>query len=382
MYFEDKMNAYRGMIRGHWAVNDMEQAFNFNEKARSRTFLDVLGSKVQLSRVQGMLQEEETALRARVARIRGRTAAGTEVVAPTEDLPSEDDVRKLDENYDALINKTRQAYREQSSLMTVEPLKLKEVQALLEPGQTLIQYFITREKLFLWVVERSRFNALTVSITQSDLAKSVDALRKSIGELRPLSEYRALARNVHDLLIRPAVPYINGKELIIVPHGVLHYLPFQALYSSQGRYLVEDYSVGYLSSASLLQFTKAKRKQMGQKVLAFGNPDLGDPTKELKFAELEAGGLKRLYPLSTVLLRKEATKLKAKEISSQHDILHFAAHAELRADDPLSSAILLAKGDGEEGRLQVWGNLRDESQCQPGSVERLRDWVGRAIQRR
>lgn len=68
--------------------------------------------------------------------------------------------------------------------MSVEPLKLKEVQALLEPGQTLIQYFITPEKLFLWVVERSHFNALTVSITQSDLANMVDALRKSIAELR------------------------------------------------------------------------------------------------------------------------------------------------------------------------------------------------------
>ena len=109
----------------------------------------------------------------------------------------------------------------------------------------------------------------------------------------------------------------------------------------------------YLSSASLLQFTTAKRKALGKKVLAIGNPDLVDQTKELKFAELEAGEIKKLYPSSSVLLGKEATKLKAKDLSSQHDILHFAAHAELNPDDPLSSAILLAKRDGDEGRLEV-----------------------------
>ena len=237
--------------------------------------------------------------------------------------------------------------------MSVEPLKLKEVQALLEPGQTLIQYFVAREETFLWVVGKDRLNAFTVSVSVGDLTRKVDVLRKSIAELKPVGEYQSLARNVYELLIGPALPHIKGKELIIVPHGVLHYLPFQARYSSQGKYLIENYSVNYLSSASLLQFTTAKRKTKGEKVPAFGNPDLGDPNKNLQFAEFEANQVRVLYPESTVLLRHEATKLKAKDLSSHYDILHFAAHAELKGDDPLSSAILLAKDGGDEGRLEV-----------------------------
>ena len=68
---------------------------------------------------------------------------------------------------------------------------------------------------------------------------------------------------------------------------------------------------------------------------------------------METSEIKKLYPSSSVLLGKEATRLKAKDLSSQHDILHFAAHAELNAEDPLSSAILLAKGNGDKGRLEV-----------------------------
>jgi CHAT domain-containing protein len=143
---------------------------------------------------------------------------------------------------------------------------------------------------------------------------------------------------------------------------VLHYLPFQALQSSQGKYLIEDYPINYLSSASLMKFTQEKRKAKGElsavigsggSILALGNPDVGDPKMRLQFAELEAKEIKGLYPQSTVLLEKEATEEKAKSLSPQNDIIHFATHAQLNEDDPLSSAVLLAKSDKEDGRLEV-----------------------------
>src|SRR5262249_34122324 len=150
-------------------------------------------------------------------------------------------------------------------------------------------------------------------------------------------------QELYRLLIAPAVPHIKGKELLIVPHDVLHYLPFHALVGSDGRYLIEKYPIYYLSSASLLQFVNEKRKAGGEKVLAFGNPDLGDPEKNLEFAELEAKEVKAAYPESSVYIRKEATEEKSKTLSANRDILHFATHAELNEDDPLSSAVLLAK---------------------------------------
>jgi CHAT domain-containing protein len=54
-----------------------------------------------------------------------------------------------------------------------------------------------------------------------------------------------------------------------------------------------------------------------------------------------------------VYLKKEATEEKSKALSPNHNILHFATHAELKQEDPLSSAILLARDDKEDGRLEV-----------------------------
>ena len=134
---------------------------------------------------------------------------------------------------------------------------------------------------------------------------------------------------------------------------MLHYLPFHALVGSDGRYLIEKYPIYYLSSASLLQFVKEKRKAGGEKVLAFGNPDLGDPEKNLEFAELEAKEVKAAIPRVEVYIEKEATEEKSKSLSATHDILHFATHAKLNEDDPLSSAVLLAREGKEDGRLEV-----------------------------
>jgi len=39
--------------------------------------------------------------------------------------------------------------------------------------------------------------------------------------------------------------------------------------------------------------------------------------------------------------------------AANYDVLHFAAHAELNKDDPLSSTVFLAKGGQEDGRLEV-----------------------------
>jgi len=231
---------------------------------------------------------------------------------------------------------------------------LKEVQELLDPGTTLIEYFVTESDTFIWVVEKNKLQHHSVQLPKEKLRGLVKDFRFKIGSLEEVEKINEVSGELYAALIQPVLRHISGKELIIVPHDFLHYLPYQALISSSGRYLIEDYPVNYLSSASLMKFTTTKRRQgRGNRVLVIGNPDLGASKPGLKYAELEAKEVKSLYPGSKVLLRNEATKETVKSYSARYDILHFAAHAELSKDDPLSSAILLAKGGEEDGRLTV-----------------------------
>jgi CHAT domain-containing protein/Tfp pilus assembly protein PilF len=359
-FFEDKGQIYGGIILAHLGAKNLEEAFNYNERARSRAFLDILGSKVQLGR-QGALVEEERALQAKISdlktRLAGRLEDGDEEEAEGQRDTGRPQVRQeleaAQKAYTDFLAKVRKENKEQASLMNVEPLSLKQVQEMLDPGVTVLEYFVPRGRAMLWVVEKDRVNFVRLSLNREDLISKVNAVRDGIHQVGEKEKFKQASEELYRVLIEPALPHIRGKELLIIPHDMLHYLPYQALLSPQGRYLIQDYSIYYLSSASLMQFTREKKKAGGEKALVMGNPSLGDDAYNLRFAEREAKEVARAYPKSDVYVKADATKSRAVSLSPNYDILHFAVHGELRQDDPLNSGLLLA-GDGkDDGRLRV-----------------------------
>ncbi len=85
-FVENKRRVYTGMILAQLAAGHVEDAFDYNERARSRAFLDILGNKVVLARDQ-KLRGEEQALQARIAGLEAQMA------------PADDD-EESDENPD------------------------------------------------------------------------------------------------------------------------------------------------------------------------------------------------------------------------------------------------------------------------------------------
>jgi CHAT domain-containing protein len=372
-FFDNKRNTYAGIILAQLRVGNIDESFDYNERARSRAFLDILGSKLELLR--GPLLEEERSLLAKINLLQAKLSeddkpdAEEDASQEVEEDATQEDEMQLRQELDAaqkaytdFLAKVRKENKEQASLMNVEPLTLKEVQERLASGVTLIEYFVASDAVVIWVVEKDAIHSARVALPRKELRTKVTSFRETITKLVEGGKLDVHSKELFKLLIQPALPYIKGKELLIIPHDVLHYLPFQALLSPQGKYLIEEYPINYLSSASLLQFTQEKRKAKGEltkvldeggKVLTFGNPDLGNPKMALQYARIEAKEIKSLYPQSTVFLEKEATEARAKELSSQNDIIHFASHAELSEGDPLASALLLTKSDKEDGRLEV-----------------------------
>jgi CHAT domain-containing protein len=357
-FFENKRQTYDGIILAYMGDDKSEEAFNYNERARSRAFLDILGSKVQLA--HGALLEEERALQARISALQAglkTTEESEEGEEDEEDVPRKTDPRleleQAQKTYNDFLAKVRKENKEQASLMNVEPLTLKQAQELLEPDVTMLEYFVTRQAVLLWVVEKDRLQFVNIRLGRKDLVSKVGTLRESVLKLGEKEKFRASSQELYQLVIEPALQYIRGKELLIVPHDVLHYVPFQALMSSQGKYLVQDYPIYYLSSASLMQFTKEKKRAGGERALVMGNPNLGDEAYNLRFAEREAKEVASVYPQSAVYLHAEASKTRAMSLSPKYDMLHFAVHAELNEEDPMSSALLLAPEGGGDGRLKV-----------------------------
>jgi CHAT domain-containing protein len=154
-------------------------------------------------------------------------------------------------------------------------------------------------------------------------------------------------------------------QLIIVPDGPLFLLPFHAFYNAQaGRYLAETHEISYAPSATILLANRKERRQTTNGVaFAYAGQQLNYTTTEMQ-------AITAAYPDFAVYEGEKATTCRLRsDQASQASVVHFAAHAVFRADNPLYSFIELRDGRIEALdilQLTLQARLVVLSACQTG----------------
>ena len=125
----------------------------------------------------------------------------------------------------------------------------------------------------------------TVEEIKSDLDKFRVLLKK---KRAPLEKLKKTARELDEKLMQPVRQLIGSKEQILIsPDSHLNLIPFEALVDENHKYLVENYSITYLSSGrDLLQLTTKARKTSPALLL-------GDPNYENKDKIATQGGFNK-----------------------------------------------------------------------------------------
>lgn len=267
-------------------------------------------------------------------------------------------------------------------LVTVGAAGSAEMRARLAPDEALLEFYQDGAALYAFVADRDGVTAATL-----DGVGLIDSVRQMRNEVQsPDDNAAAQARALYDRLIAPVAQHLAGRRLItIVPHGVLHYLPFSALRGPDG-YLVETFALRVLPSAGVLAFLGAAGPEPAQSLLVLGDPDLGDPQYDLPGAEAEARAIAAMEPDARLFLRAEATKSVLLTLGAQFRRLHFAGHGQFNAQNPLQSRLLLAGRTPEDGQftadeiydLRLNADLVTLSACETGlaRVESGDDVVG------
>jgi len=129
-----------------------------------------------------------------------------------------------------------------------------------------------------------------------------------------------------------------GKHLLVVPHGILHSLPFHALFDGQ-QYLIDAFSVSYAPSATVFGLCQARSSNLSRSALVLGVPDSAAPS-----VLDEAHAVSAAIPGAELFVGKSATAGVLQEKGQQSRFIHIATHGYFRQDDPMFSGIRL--GDG------------------------------------
>jgi CHAT domain-containing protein len=332
----DKQTVYAALVGAYAQAGDWNDAFLVAERAKARALVDLLAQQQDLAppasaddKVRQLLAEATTS----------ESTAG---------LPVDADVVRNLSVVAASRTELANAAPETASLVSVQAVPIANIASRLTADDTLIDYYRVGDDLYAFVLSGTTVKGFKLSAKGLD--EEVRSFRAAIERREPQATERG--RPLYERLIRPLRGELKGSQLTISPHGVLHYLPFGALPDGE-QYLLDRFSVRLIPSADTLVYLKTDRPHKVGKVLALGNPDLGDPKFDLPNAQVEAVDVAAMFPASKALVRGEASKTAVKTLGSGFAILHFATHGTFNPDSPLSSGLYLAKGSEANGLLTV-----------------------------
>jgi CHAT domain-containing protein len=324
------------LVQALFREQQYERSFEYVERAKSRALVDLLAAKKDFA-VRG-----------------GDTGAIRSALAMNDSAEAETLVQdaSLDKNGSrGLQLKVRGELQskapELASFIMVASPPIAELQAVLPRDEALVEYYYRDRDLYAFVLSDGRLSA--VKLNGQGLTDDVEEFRKDVED--PASpRVMSSSRRLYDRLFGPIDPQVRRRNLTIVPHGVLHYLPFNALHDGKG-FLIDRYSIRVMPSASAMRYLAAKTGDKTGGILVLGNPDLGDARFDLAHAENEAVDVARSRTGSKLFLRKEAT-VSAFTLNAAHfRYIHFATHGRFDASSPLKSSLLLAPEEGSNGML-------------------------------
>ena len=401
------------LMQMHWqnpSTGFDKEAFAVSEKARARSFLELLSEARAKVRdgVDPALLEKERSLSEAI-----NTKAQQQVQLLMEKRTEESDqiCKELDDLVAELAqtrDKIRQSNPRSASVNVPELLSLDEVQKrLLDDDTVLLEYVLGDERSYVWVVTRNSLFSYELAPRQ-EIETSARKLHELIASRQMIYGESVAARSerqaqadaqiptqtdlLSKLIIGPVAGKLEKKRLLVVADGALQYVPFQMLTAPEtGAYLLQKYEIVNLPSAStlaLLQSVAANRKPASKSVAVLADPvfEADDPrvtanvkrlqprrSNDVQLALRDAG----ITPDGGQIPRLLASGAEANGIIaaapwytgfkavgfdanreivfgpqlSDYRIIHFATHGLINSERPELSGIVLSLFDSE-GRPQ------------------------------
>jgi len=348
-YLEDRYEPYLDVVRVSIRAGLKEQAYQASLRLRLRSYQDLL-DRDPSSEVTNHpeLKEKISHLRRSIEERKSfqtetpQEAAIQHLVTELSQAQSEYDKQILGEEISGGLR----------NLPTSKGVpRLREIQELLSSDVAVIEYILSDNALHTFVVRDSALYTRSVRLDGRELRIRVELLRNLLS--RDSNDWLKPAKRLHDLLIQPleSAGWLNGVRMLhVVPHRVLHYLPFAVLAKSSqrdARTLIQDYQLGYLPSSLALM---PKRSPEAEASLLAMAPERA----ALQFHKQEIQSLSSSFPPPVrVLAGSSATESEFKEGAADYRVIHLATHSRFNRWNPLMSALDLESDASEDGDLQV-----------------------------
>jgi CHAT domain-containing protein len=356
-----------------------EQAFQYIELAKSRSLTDLL---FQRNHTLPGNEQGQSELAQRVRDLREELnwyQQRIELEQLKPDGSSAERIGQLEaqarEREKTLLRQLRELPGTEGGILLPKgDLSLAAIRDTLHDNAALVEYFFTGERVVAAILTKTGLEIVPLT-TVSRVSELLRLLRFQLGKFRinprmaeAFSEslYHVTQTHLNELydeLVQPIRGKLKGSHIVFVPHGILHHLPFHALYDGR-EFLIDAYTISYAPSASVYALCEMAPATHKGSSLILGVPDALAP-----FIEDEVKSVANILPTPELFVGEAANHEVLRQHASTSRFIHIATHGSFRQDNPMFSGIKL--GDSylhvyELYQLRLSAELLTLSGCATG----------------
>ncbi|MBE8991558.1 CHAT domain-containing protein [Nostoc sp. LEGE 12450] len=360
---ENSIGIYESMVQACINAGQIEKAFEYSERSRSKRLVDLMAS-YNLSqgeeippKVQELLQQYEELQRQidqerqshKSENNRNETRAAWEAYNEAIEL--------LETQKQQVWENLRREDPVLAGEIQVNPLSLSEIQKLIDqPNTAILSFYTTNSDTHIFIIQQNKITLHTCTgqgletlqgwINQNWLLPYMNDYKKWETQINSILRELAERLEISELISQ----HLQGiEELILVPHLLLHQIPFAALPTGEYQeYLGDKFLIRYTPSCQILEFCQQRDNvgKFNEISLQYGTVE--DAEDNLPCARFEGEKLAQMYnipPENRLIGSSQATSNNYRQLAQQVQVLHFCHHAQSRLDNPLESQLKLAHGN-------------------------------------
>lgn len=144
-----------------------------------------------------------------------------------------------------------------------------------------------------------------------------------------------------DALWRPLLPFLQNEAkqtILVIPHGILHELPFAALYDSETKqYVIDNWRLAQIPAASVYAYTERQKPAADFTSVTA----LGCRQPDLEFVKTELDLIAQIYPTAAIFLDRSETNSILLQAQRRGGVLHLAGHGVYNKSQPEASYLTI-----------------------------------------
>jgi tetratricopeptide (TPR) repeat protein len=345
-FFAARIEPYENLSKLLLEKGRVAEAFKVTEAGKSRSLLDSMHAEVSRNGHPSPLQDRLNELRSELNALYKRldTAGATDAEALRTTAAG------VEKQIAATTRQIKSLGHNDKRGSGFSSLSVAGLQRELGAGTTLIEFVEMDGAFGAFVIDSEKITYVRGLGKVEDIKRALHDLRFQFGSLRygadVLRKFGAQLKqrtdaslgSLYDLVLRPLERHMKGKRLVIVPDGLLYYVPFSSLHDG-GRYLAESFETSFSPSAAIWHALNQKSGRKAKNSLLVGYAD-----ERIPLVENEIRAIAGILPEPTEIIAEGATYDAVINELPRHDLLHIACHGQFRSDNPMFSSLHLADG--------------------------------------